>query len=66
MNSIAVKHDQRRLHFYLEGFNVFNRANVRTVDNNYGLNPAVPGPNWMRATSYFPPREIQLGAKLVF
>jgi hypothetical protein len=56
----------RRLQFYAESFNLFNEAKVRTVDNNYGANPATPLPNFMAATSYFAPREIQLGARLAF
>ena len=58
--------DNRKLQLFLEGFNILNHENVRTVDRNYGPNASQPGPNWMSITSWFQPREIQLGVKLAF
>jgi hypothetical protein len=39
---------------------------VLTVNNNYGLTPGVPLSSWMQSTSWAPPREIQLAARLSF
>ena len=57
---------RRKLSLFLESFNVLNSQRVRTVDNNYGATPAAPLASWLVPTSYFPPRELQLGARLVF
>lgn len=56
----------RRLQVFLESFNALNRANIATVNNNYGPNAAQPLASWMQPTVYFPPREIQLGVSLNF
>ena len=55
-----------RVQAYVETFNLLNRENVALVNNNFGLNAASPAATWMRPTQYFPPREIQLGARLTF
>jgi hypothetical protein len=57
---------RQRLNLYVESFNILNNDRIRTVDNNYGPNPASPLASWLRPTSYFPPREVQLGARLTF
>ena len=56
----------RRLHMYVESFNLLNRANVGVLNNNYGPNAAQPLASWLQPQQYFPPREIQLGARLTF
>jgi outer membrane receptor protein involved in Fe transport len=58
--------DQARLHFYAEGFNVFNRDSIRTVISNYGPDPSSPAARWLEPSTYFPPREVQLGVRLTF
>jgi hypothetical protein len=58
--------DTRRLHFYLEAYNLTNHVNPRTVDNNYGPTNGQPLPVFMVPTTYFPPREVQVGARVVF
>ncbi len=58
--------EARKLQLYVESFNLFNQPKVRTVDNNYGANPATPLPGFLAPTSYFAPREVQLGARLTF
>jgi hypothetical protein len=55
-----------RLLVSVESFNLLNTANVRTVLNNYGPDPERPNSRWMEPAGYFPPREIQLGARLTF
>jgi hypothetical protein len=55
-----------RLQVYVETFNLLNKENVALVNNNFGLSPASPAATWMRPTQYFPPREVQLGARLTF
>jgi hypothetical protein len=56
----------RRVQATVEAFNVYNRDNVRTVDNQWGTNPATPGPAFGVPLSYFNPREVQLGLRFVF
>jgi Carboxypeptidase regulatory-like domain len=56
----------KRVQMYVEGFNVLNDENVRTVVNDYGPIPDSPRPRWMEAVTFFPPREVQLGARLSF
>lgn len=57
---------RQRLNIYVESFNLLNTDRVRTVDNNFGPTPGSPLSSWLRPTAYFPPREIQLGARLSF
>lgn len=56
----------RRLQILLEAFNVYNRENVRTVENQRGPDPNAPNPRFGEPLSYFNPRELQLGLRLVF
>jgi hypothetical protein len=58
--------NEQRLHLYLECYNLLNHVNVRTTDNNYGATNGQPLPTFMTPTSYFPPREVQMGIRLVF
>jgi hypothetical protein len=43
----------------LEGFNLLNRANVRSVTD-------VAGPNFGTPTTYFSGRELQVGIRYLF
>jgi len=55
-----------RVQLYAEGYNVFNSKALRTVNNDYGPTPGSPSPRWLLPTTYFPPREIQFGARFTF
>lgn len=56
----------KRLQATVEAFNIYNQDNVRTVDNQWGTNPASPGANFGVPLSYFNPREVQLGLRFTF
>lgn len=56
----------RRLQVTVEAFNVYNRENVRTVENQWGPNPSTPNPAFGQPLSYFNPREVQLGLRFAF
>jgi outer membrane receptor protein involved in Fe transport len=56
----------RRLQATVEAFNLYNRENIRTVDNQWGTNPSVQGAAFGVPLSYFNPREVQLGLRFVF
>jgi Carboxypeptidase regulatory-like domain len=56
----------QRLQFMLESFNLFNRSNVKTTNNTYGPTPGSPLPLFGTTTAYYPPREVQLGLRVVF
>jgi hypothetical protein len=64
--AVPLGQDKRKLNLYLESFNILNSERIRTVDNNYGPDPAQPLPAWMQPLTFFPPREVQLGARLLF
>jgi len=55
-----------KLQATFEAFNVYNRDNVRTVDNLWGTDPTTPGAAFGVPLSYFSPREMQLGMRLTF
>jgi hypothetical protein len=55
-----------RLQVMVESFNLLNRANVRTANNIYGPVAGNPLPLFGTTTAYAPPREVQLGLRLVF
>ena len=57
---------RQRLHFTVEGFNVFNRASVRTENTLYGTVAAQPNAVFGTPLTYFPPRQFQLGARVNF
>jgi hypothetical protein len=59
-------HNNRTLQLYAEAFNVLNQEGIRTVINDYGATPGSPGPRWMEVSSYFPPREVNLGMRFTF
>ena len=56
----------RRLQATVEAFNIYNRDNIRTVDNQWGIDPATPGAAFGVPLSYFNPREVQLGLRFAF
>ncbi len=64
--ALPLGQNKRKLNLYLESFNVFNRERIRTVDNNYGPDPTQPLAAWLQPLTFFPPREVQLGARLLF
>ncbi len=57
-----------RLDVMLDTFNLLNRTNFTAVNNVWGPGayPAYPLPSFGQFTAAGPPREIQLGARLVF
>ena len=57
---------RQRLHFTVEGFNLFNRASVRTENTLYGTVAAQPNAVFGTPLTYFPPRQFQLGARVNF
>ena len=56
----------RRLQTYVESYNLLNYENVRTVLNDYGATPGTPKNRWLEPNLWFPPREVQFGARLAF
>jgi len=56
----------RRWNVYVECFNLLNHQNITSVNNNYGATPGAPLAVWMTPTSWAPPREVQLGTRLLF
>jgi hypothetical protein len=56
----------RRLQTTFEAFNIYNSDNIRTVDNQWGTNPATPSAAFGQPLSYFNPREVQLGLRYLF
>lgn len=56
----------KRLQATIEAFNVYNRDNIRSVDNQWGTNPAVASAAFGAPLSYFSPREVQLGLNFMF
>lgn len=55
-----------RLQLTVEGFNLFNRANVRTIYSTYGPTKGQPAALFGQVLSYLNPREVQLGARFTF
>lgn len=58
--------NERKLQFYVEGFNLANRINVRTVQTDMGQDMSNPKAIFGTPLSYFAPREVQLGVRLQF
>jgi hypothetical protein len=56
----------RRLQATFEAFNIYNGDNIRTVDTQWGTNPATPAAAFGQPLSYFNPREMQLGLRYLF
>ncbi len=56
----------KRLQATIEAFNVYNKDNLRTVDNQWGTNPSLAGTAFGVPLSYFAPREMQLGLRFTF
>jgi hypothetical protein len=64
--SWAIPFRRAKATLYAEGFNILNGKFLRTVLNDYGPDPAHPGPNWLQPSTYFAPRNVQLGLRLGF
>jgi hypothetical protein len=56
----------RKVQFTVDAFNIYNRANVMTVNTTWGANPAVALSTFGAPLSYFNPREMQLAARFSF
>jgi TonB dependent receptor len=56
----------QRLQATVEAFNIYNEDNVRTVQSQYGPDPANPLPIFGTPLTYFNPREVQLGLRFMF
>jgi carboxypeptidase family protein len=54
-----------RVEILVEGFNLFNRANVVNVNNTIGNNPA-PSPTFQQVTAVGDMRQLQLGVRWSF
>jgi hypothetical protein len=50
----------------VEGFNLYNRANYQNIQTLFGTDPNNPNPLFGSALSYYPPRQVQVGARIVF
>lgn len=55
-----------KLQLQVEAFNLFNTENWRTLNTLYGSVPGTPNPVFGTALSYYPPRQVQLGARYSF
>jgi hypothetical protein len=55
-----------RTQFTAEGFNLYNRANYRTLETLYGVVAGSPNPAFGSALTYYSPREVQLGLRFQF
>jgi hypothetical protein len=55
----------RRIELMLEGFNLFNRANVVNVNNTIG-NGATPSATFQQVTAVGDMRQLQLGVRWNF
>jgi hypothetical protein len=56
----------RKLQGTVEVFNIFNTANVATVNTLWGGNPATALSTFGHALSYYNPRVVQLGLRFAF
>jgi hypothetical protein len=54
-----------RLEALIEGFNVFNRANLQLPNNVFGSG-TTPLPNFGQPTGAADPRQLQFGLRLSF
>jgi hypothetical protein len=50
----------------VDAFNVYNRANLATVNTTWGGNIASPLATFGTPLTYFNPREVQLAARFSF
>jgi Carboxypeptidase regulatory-like domain len=57
---------EQRLQATVEAFNIYNEDNVRSVQSQYGPDPANPLPIFGTPLTYFNPREVQLGLRFTF
>jgi hypothetical protein len=57
---------REKIQLTVEGFNLFNRANIATENTLYGTIAGQPNAAFGTPLTYFPPRQFQLGARLNF
>jgi hypothetical protein len=57
---------ENRLQATVEAFNLYNADNVRSVQNQYGPDPATPLAIFGTPLTYFNPREVQIGLRFMF
>ena len=57
---------REKVQLTVEGFNLFNRANIATENTLYGTIAGQPNPVFGTPLTYFPPRQFQLGARINF
>ncbi len=55
-----------RIDVYGEAFNLFNRDNIQSVNNDYGPIPGQPKATFLTPTVYYPPFQAQVGLRLTF
>ena len=55
-----------KLQLQVEAFNLFNTENWRTLNTLYGTVPGTPNAVFGSPLSYYPPRQVQLGARYSF
>ena len=63
--SRAIVFANQRVELMVEGFNLFNRANVVNVNNTIGNNPT-PSPTFDQVTAVGDMRQLQLGVRWTF
>ena len=56
----------QKVQLSLDAFNVYNRANLATVNTTWGANAASPLATFGTPLTYFNPRELQLAARFSF
>jgi hypothetical protein len=62
----SVSKGAKKRQLAVEAFNPANRDNVRAVQTPYRPDPTRPDPAFGSALNYWPPREVQLGARFSF
>jgi hypothetical protein len=55
-----------KLQLTLEAFNIYNKENWQSLNTLYGSVAASPNPVFGTPLSYYPPRQVQLGARYAF
>ena len=66
-NAVALEAGHSFIVFLGDGFfplNVLNALNVNTVDNIYGVNPALPRATFLAATTAYAPRQYQFDCRI--
>jgi hypothetical protein len=55
-----------KLQLTLEAFNIYNKENWQSLNTLYGPVASAPNPVFGTPLSYYPPRQVQLGARFSF